>query len=329
MRARLPNTAGSSTDKRGLLSGWLPGPWLYVLNQSAIPLFPMRVAHAVARPWGAFGYSLWGAKATTARRNYAAILGTTPDDPETDRLARRCFEHFSLYIAEMIDVQGWDTETVLDSMEIEGEQHFAEAESYGKGIIFVSGHMGSAEIAASIVLLRGYKVTSVIEPCYPAFISDWIRACRKRMGVTLLPASRSGMSLVRKLRHREMVALVIDAGVTGGDGVTVNFFGRDTVFPAGPARLARLSGAPIVFGVAVRRPGGRPEPGTSRRFHAYVEPPILADRSLNGEEDARRITQQIASTFERYVRRYPDQWYVFRDIWPHLAGAGDPVTDNV
>ncbi len=221
----------------------------------------------------------------------------------------------------MIDVQGWDTETVLDSLDIEGEQHFAEAEALGKGIIFVSGHMGSAEIAASIVLLRGYRVTSVIEGRYPGFVGDWIHACRKRMGVTLLPASRSGISLVRKLRRREMVALVIDAGISGGDGVTVNFFGRETVFPAGPARLARLSGAPIVFGLAVRRPGGRPKAGTSKRFQVYVEPPILSDRTLSGEDDARRITQEIASTFERYVRQYPDQWYVFRDMWPNLASA--------
>ena len=127
------------------------------------------------------------------------------------------------------------------------------------------------------------------------------------------------MSLVRKLRKREMVALVVDAGVSGGDGITVNFFGRQTVFPAGPARLARLSGAPIVFGLAVRRAGGRPMAGTSKRFHVYVEPPILSDRTLSGEEDARRVTQEIASTFERYVRRFPDQWYVFRDMWPHIA----------
>jgi len=305
------------------LSGWLPGPWLYLLNKSAMPLIPLRLAHAVARPWGDFAYVVWDGKAHIARRNYASILETTPDDPRVDRLARRCFRHFALYVAEMIDVQGWDTETVLDSLDIEGEHHFAEAESLGKGIIFVSGHMGSAEIAASIVILRGYRVTSVIEGRYPGFVSDWIHACRKRMGVTLLPASRSGMSLVRRLRQREMVALVIDAGVSGGDGIAVNFFGRRTIFPAGPARLARLSGAPVVFGLAVRRPDGRPKAGTSKRFQVYVEPPILSDRTLSGEEDAQRVTQKIATTFEQYIRRYPDQWYVFREVWPHLASAAD------
>jgi KDO2-lipid IV(A) lauroyltransferase len=106
-----------------------------------------------------------------------------------------------------------------------------------------------------------------------------------------------------------MVALVVDAGVSGGDGIPVTFLGRETMFPAGPARLARLSGAPIVFGLAVRNPG-------RTSFQAFIEPPILSDRKTDADEDARNLTQQIASTFERYVRRHPSQWYVFRDIWP-------------
>jgi phosphatidylinositol dimannoside acyltransferase len=286
-----------------------------VVNRSAIPLIPLHLAHTVARPWGDFAYAVWRSKAVTVRRNYATMLDTAPHDARVDRMARRCFRQFALYIAEMIDVQGWDTETVIDRLDIEGDQNFAEAESHGRGIIFVSAHMGSAEIAASIVVLRGYRVTSVLDGRYPGYIMDWIRACRRRMGVTLLPASRSGMGLVRRLRRGEMVALVVDAGVSGGDGIKVNFLGRETLFPAGPARLARLSGAPIVFGLAVRRPAGR--------FRAFIEPPLLSDRALDGEEDARRLTQQIASTFERYVRCYPDQWYVFRDMWPNVASPPD------
>jgi lauroyl/myristoyl acyltransferase len=80
------------------------------------------------------------------------------------------------------------------------------------------------------------------------------------------------------------------------------------VFPAGPARLARISSAPIIFGWAAREPHGR--------FLAYISAPILSDRSLSAEEDARQITARIVAEFERAVRRYPEQWYVFREMWP-------------
>ena len=294
-------------------SGWLPGPWLYVFNRSGIPLVPFELAYRLALPWGDIAYRLWESKRETARRNYARILCRRVDDPQVNRLARACFRHFSLYIAEMIHVQSWDTDSLLERLEIEGEEHFAEAESHGRGIIFTSAHMGSSEVAAAIVALRGYRITSVTEELHPKFVMDWAVACRARMGVTLLPTTGSGIRLLRALRRREMVALIVDAGIDQGGGVPVTFFGHQTSFPVGPARLARLSGAPIVFGLAVRLPRGR--------FRAFILPPMLSDRDLDADEDARQLTQRIADQFEGFVRRYPEQWYVFRDMWPSSSSA--------
>jgi len=128
------------------------------------------------------------------------------------------------------------------------------------------------------------------------------------MGIRLLPVERAGISLLRALRRKEIVAFVIDAGVERGGGVPVTFFGGEAMFPDGPARLARLSGAPVIFAVAARLPGGR--------FRAHIEPPLLSQRSLSPEEDAHCLTQRLGSAFERYVRRYPGQWYAFREMWP-------------
>ena len=84
-----------------------------------------------------------------------------------------------------------------------------------------------------------------------------------------------------------------------------------------PENLARLSGAPIVFAAAVRLPGGR--------FRATVCPPIVPDRDADAEIDIQRMTQEVAANFEPFVRAYPDQWYVFRDIWPerHASNRTD------
>jgi KDO2-lipid IV(A) lauroyltransferase len=200
-------------------------------------------------------------------------------------------------------------DSLRERIEIVGEEHFEEAKAYGRGVIFTSAHMGSMEVASSLILLRGYKITSVAERLRPQLLMDWIVTCRAKMGVTLLPASGSGMKLVRALRRNEMVALVVDIGIANGGGVPVTFFGHRTLFPVGPARLARLSGAPILFGLAVRRRDGR--------YTAYISRPILANRELEAEEDIRQVTQRIVDEFERFVRRYPEQWYVFRDMWPN------------
>ena len=298
---------GRRHDPEFLAESWLPGPWGYVLNRAAAPLVPFALARKIALPWGDFAYATRRRPREAALRNYARVLGRTIDDPFVERAARASFRHFALYIAEMLHVQGWDTRTVLERIEIEGEEHFEEAEALGKGVIFVSAHMGSAEVVAAVAVLRGYKITAVTERLRPDFVMDWAIACRAAMGIRLLPVERAGISLLRSLRRKEMVAFVIDAGIECGGGVPTTFFGRETVFPDGPARLARLSGAPIVFALAARLPGGR--------FRAHIEPPMCFDGSRSPEGDARCLTQ-LASAFERYVRRYPGQWYAFREMWP-------------
>lgn len=283
-------------------------PWYYILNRGAAQLVPLDLAYRVSEPIADVFHAAWRSKRETAERNYARITGQDPDNLAVRRLSRRCFREFGHYVVELLHVQGWGQDTVAERLALEGEDHFAEAEAVGKGVIFVSAHMGSAEVAAAIAVRRGYNITSLAEELRPRPLWDWVRTCRAKMGVTLLPVNRSGIRLLRALRRKEMVAFVVDAGVDRGGGVKVEFFGRQTSFPDGPARLARLSGSPVLFATAVRRRGGR--------FVASVAAPVHSDPNLDAEEDARRLTQEIAKSFEGFVRRYPEQWYVFREIWP-------------
>ena len=282
-------------------------PWVYTLNRGLAQLVPLSFGYWLSVPISDIFYALWGSKRATARRNHARILGRPVDDPLVEHMAHRTFRHFGRYIVELLSVQGWSLDSMRERIEIEGDEHFDEAIAYGRGIIFTGAHMGSIEVASTLVLLKGFKITSVAERL-PKMLMDWLIACRAEMGVELLPAVGSGMALVRRLRRGEMVALVVDLGISNGDGLKVRFLGHETMFPMGPARLARLSGAPIVFGWAARKPGGR--------YVAHVSAPILSNRDLDPEEDARQITRRIVSEFEQAVRRYPEQWYVFREMWP-------------
>ena len=284
--------------------------WIYRANVGLAKAVPLSLAYHISRPIADIFHWIWTSKREAARRNYARMLGTSPDDERAERLARSCFRNFGKYIVELFHVQGW-SERRLDGLVARyGEEHFDEARAYGRGIIFASAHMGSIEVASAMVLLEGFRITSVMERLRPKLLMDWIVLCRANMGVTLLQTEGTGRQLLRALRRGEMVALVVDLGPSSNHcGVPVNFLGHPTYFPAGLARLARLSGAPIIFGTAVRLPGNR--------FAAFASPPILAERTKDAEEDIRKTTQRVVDIFESFVRRYPDQWYVFRDMWPN------------
>jgi KDO2-lipid IV(A) lauroyltransferase len=285
-----------------------PEPFFLTAHRALASIVPLELGYLVSTPIADLFYLLWREKRESTRRNYARLLNRSPDDPEVERLARNSFRHFGRYIAELLSVQGWDLDDLRDRVTIHGDDHFAEALAHRRGVIFTSAHMGSIEIASALLLLHGYRVTSVMNPLRPRWLHWWVVKVRERMGVTLLPTEGTGLRLLRALRRNELVALVLDLGVMNGEGRPVTFFGHRTYFPTAPARLARLSGAPILFGLAVRRPGGR--------FAAYVSPPIFADPSLEPEEDAHHTTQRVLEHFERFVARYPDQWYPFRDMFP-------------
>ncbi|MGQ9572446.1 MAG: lysophospholipid acyltransferase family protein [Dehalococcoidia bacterium] len=293
--------AQSQNQHRGLNS------WLYTANVALARVVPLSLAYRVSQPIADMFYWLWKSKREGALRNYARMLGASPDEERVQRLARSSFRNFGKYIVELLHVQGWSREE-LQQVTTSGDEHFDEALAHGKGVIFASAHMGSIEVASALVLLKGFHITSVMEQLRPKALMDWVVTCRAKMGVSLLPTVGTGLQLLRALRRGGMVALIVDVGYRDNGGVPVTFLGHPTYFPAGPARLARISGAPIVFGMAVRRPGNR--------FVAYASPPILSDRTKDAEQDIRDITQQLVDIFEHFVRRYPDQWYVFRDMWP-------------
>jgi lauroyl/myristoyl acyltransferase len=278
------------------------------LSRNGSRIVPLSLATQLSLPFGDLFAGLLESKRETAVRNYAHVLGRAPDDQFVQRTTRECFRQFARYVAETIHVQGWGTQNVLDRLDVEGAEHFAEAEAYGRGVIFVSGHMGSTEVAAAMAVLRGYRITSAAEPMKPDWLMEYLVLSRRSMGIDLLPANRSGVALLRVLRRGGMAAFIIDAGIDRGGAVPVTFFGRETLFPDGPARLARLSGAPLVFGTAVRLPHGR--------YRAFVFPPLLPDREADPSADALRLTQSLATILEGLVRRYPAQWYAFREVWP-------------
>ncbi len=280
------------------------------LSRTGSRIVPLSVANAFAEPIGELVGRAWIGKFETAKKNYAHILGLSIDHPKVTATARDCFRQFGRYTTETIAVQSWGSEEVEDLVEVLGAEHFAETEATKNGIVFVSGHMGATEVGAAMAVVRGYKITTVVEEVGPAWLFEYLTTSRQKMGITLLPAGRSGVSLLRTLRHGGMAAFVVDAGIDRGGAVTVDFFGRPTLFPDGPARLARLSGAPLLFGTCIRLPGGR--------YRAHVFPPVFPDQKAEATSDAERVTQELARTFEAMVRKYPSQWYAFREMWPGL-----------
>src|SRR3972149_5429898 len=153
-------------------------PWVYTLNRGLAQLVPLSFGYWLSLPISDIFYLLWRRKRETAMRNHARISGRRPDDPVVERMAHRTFRQFGRYIVELLSVQGWSLEAMRDRIDIEGDEHFEEAMAHGKGVIFTGAHIGSIEVASTLVLLKGFQISSVAERLNPKIMMDWLTACR-------------------------------------------------------------------------------------------------------------------------------------------------------
>jgi KDO2-lipid IV(A) lauroyltransferase len=199
-------------------------------------------------------------------------------------------------------------------LKIEGWPHIDAALAEGRGLVVCMAHFGNTDWVGQCFVQRGYRATVPME--VPASQRWWDLLVRLRgsQGMRLMPVHGSIRPLLRALRRNELVGIAADFLPTGATGVPVQFFGRTTRLPEGPAGLARLSGAPITTALAVRRP--------DNRFHAWIEPPFHVPRTPDEAADLRAGTQRLAQMLEQRIAADPGQWVLFRRLWP-ACSAGD------
>jgi KDO2-lipid IV(A) lauroyltransferase len=121
--------------------------------------------------------------------------------------------------------------------------------------------------------------------------------------------------LVRALKAGVVVGLVSDRDLVG-NGVEVTFFGEKTTLPGGAATLALRTGAVLLPVVVYSGPGN---------WHTgVVHPPLDTTRSGSLRADVARLTQELATCFEEFIRRHPEQWHLYQANWPSDAAGARP-----
>jgi KDO2-lipid IV(A) lauroyltransferase len=248
------------------------------------------------------------------RQLRAAGLGGG-DPKETSRLARGVFETLGMSVIEGLHATGWGWEDFRRQIRFKTIEKVEAALERGRGLIFVSGHMGNWEL-----LLRGYHahtgrpIAGFMTQQRNERLNQWLKETRQIPGVEILIAEETRSAVIRHLRKGEAIAVLADQDSSRYRGVFVNFFGRPTYTPVGPARLAQRTGAVILPVVIVR------EEGDPTRHVIEVGPAIEARSEADGEEELIRITQAYTRFLEEAIRKNPTQWAWIHDRWRHRPG---------
>lgn len=197
--------------------------------------------------------------------------------------------------------------------EVVGWEHVEVAKAAGKGIVYLTPHLGCFEITAQYLSAFG-EITVLYRPPRQAWLQQLIEGGRKREHLHLAPADLSGVrALIKALKRGQAVGLLPDQAPKTGEGVWLDFFGRPAYTMTLAARLTE-TGAATLMTWGERLPGGR---GYRIHFSPLHEP-------LSGDTVAR--AQQINHEIEHLIRECPAQYLWGYNRYKQPAGAEAPPT---
>ncbi|MCM8779993.1 MAG: lysophospholipid acyltransferase family protein, partial [Candidatus Omnitrophica bacterium] len=228
-------------------------------------------------------------------------------DKEINKITKALFRNFAKYLVDFFRFSKIDKDYIEKNVEIKNAHYFDEALKAGQGVIALTAHIGNWELGGAVMGVMGYPLWAVALSHKHKAVDDFFISQRKIKGVNVIPLNRAGRQCFNCLKANKILALVGDRDFTQ-DGRIVDFFGKKSIFPEGPAVLSLKLGSPIVCGFMVRKPNDK--------FMLVMEKPIKAASDANNKEEAiKDLMKSYISIFEEYIRRYPDQWYMFKIFW--------------
>jgi KDO2-lipid IV(A) lauroyltransferase len=285
----------------------------YLLRSGALiaRLVPLGLLYALAAALARVAYLVPSPAREAVRGNIAQATGLPPRSRAVRRGAATAFRCQAL---NYIDLLRLDRLTVreMDASVVHGDlAPLYEAMALGKGAVILAAHVGNVDFVGQWLALHGFTIHSVMEHLQPERLFNLVTAQRSAVGLQMHVAEPSVMgTLTDVLRAGGVVALVADRDL-GGHGEQVEFFGRPTRLPVGPALLSLRTGAPLVPAYGLRLP--------DNRMYVTVRPPVELVRSRDLRSDLHEGLKRMARSLEECISVAPEQWIVFEPLWKDLA----------
>ncbi|RMI28168.1 phosphatidylinositol mannoside acyltransferase [Nocardia stercoris] len=269
-----------------------------------------RLVRALPQQWAMRSFEVAADRASQRggpvqlRRNLARVLSTTPAQVP-DELVRASMRSYARYWCEVFRLPSMDPVWLAEHIETAatGLEHIHESVRGGSGAVLALPHSGNWDLAGVWLVQRVGTPTVVTERLRPESLFRRFVRFRERLGFEIIPLTGGAVppfeELTSRLRQGRIVGLLADRDLTDA-GVPVTFFGEPARMPAGPARLAIDTGAPLLPVHCWFTPDG---------WGFHVDAPI---DTVGGVQPTAQI---LADRFATGIAAHPADWHMLRSVW--------------
>jgi len=287
---------------------WLVAYWASRAGVALGRVLPTRFWYALADPVADLCFLTLGRYRRPLEANLRRVVG----EAEARAAARRCFRNFARYVIDFYQLPFVSREALCKRIEFHDWRRLDEALDEGNGALFVTLHLGQAELGAGGLAAYGHPVSAIAEELPYAPMNELVQGLRRALGMKIIAANKAKPGVLRCLSRGEVLGLMFDA-VEPGEGVRVDFFGAPAEVASAPARIAIRTGARVLPGVMRR------DPQDATKLVPEIDFDLRFEATGDEEADVQALSQAIAGSFEGFVRRFPDQWFAFRPVWGYPA----------
>jgi len=279
---------------------------IYKLLQTLSCILPLKFSYRLAEIVAYFYYLL----DRNARTSTIFNLNQAFQDRFTDEKKRlitvNIFKNFGKGMVDFCRFSKIDRRFVNRYVKIKNLNYIDEILKE-RGVIGLTAHIGNWELGGATLSILGYPVNVVALPHSRKKVENFFIKQRSIKGAKVIPLGDAYRLCYERLLSKQFVALLLDRKYTG-TGIMATCFGKPIKIPKGPGVLSLKANVPIVSGYMIRKNG---------YFELIFEEPIYP-KSIQGEtyqEKLNNLVQKYADTMEKFIRKYPDQWFLFYKLF--------------
>ena len=239
----------------------------------------------------------------------------SPDDRA--RLKRQVFATLGRLLGEVSQFPRLNRQNISDVVAYDGLENFLAARDLGRGVLLLTGHVGSWELSVFSHAIYGYPMSFLARRVDNPLVERLVETYRSRVGNISIDKRGAVREVLRTLREGGVVGILADLNTTREEGVFVDFFGIQSCTTPGVASLALRSGAAVVPVYIVWDE-------ESRIHKLCFEPALEIIDTGNRKADTIANTARYAKVLESIIRRYPGQWLWIHRRW-RTRPEGEPT----
>ncbi len=265
---------------------------------------PRPVARAFGRAIGTLFYWVHPRLRQVGLRNLAMAF---PEKTlaERENILKGVYLSLGRLLAEVPKFPDYTLEDVDRIAVYDGLENYLAARDRGKGVLFMTAHLGGWEIGSFVHSLHGHRLNIVVRNLDNPLLDRWVRQLRELHGNKTHDKDEYARGLLVAMKRGETVGALMDTNMTPPQGVFVDYFGVSACTAVGIARVAMRTGAAVVPAFTIWDE-------TLGKYRIRFEPAIPTVSTGDPDADAVANTQNYTAAIEQAVRAHPDQW-----LWVH------------